>query len=275
MSIRDLIVYVTANPGAEVGAAMDLAQSHDAHLSALHVVDIPIPPIALEAGVSGAYIEAERQGLLEAAAKAQAQVSSASQKAGKDVEWRLTEGETVHRIAFQARYADMVVMGAAAGVDEPPFKRDLCERTVLETGKPVVIIPQGYSGTGFGRSVTVAWDGSREAARAVADAMPLLQKADRVSVIAVDPDREMGALGDLPGADICHHLARHGVNAEAQTTNSGSASIGETLLKWATGQDADLLVMGAYGHWRLRELVLGGVTRDVLRDPHIPIMMSH
>ena len=121
----------------------------------------------------------------------------------------------------------------------------------------------------------LAWDAGREAARAVSDAMPFLERAEQVTVMAVNPSSGEGDHGEEPGADIALHLARHGVKAEVHQTESPDISVGDELLSRIADDGSDMLVMGAYGHTRLRELVLGGVTRSILEQMTVPVLMSH
>jgi len=121
--------------------------------------------------------------------------------------------------------------------------------------------------------VLVAWNGSREATRAVHDALPLLRRAEKVTVLSIDPDED--AEPRLPGADVSLHLARHGVTAQAATIAGTDVAVGDLLLSYAADHDIDLIVMGAYGHTRLREVVLGGATRTLLRHMTVPVLMSH
>jgi nucleotide-binding universal stress UspA family protein len=124
--------------------------------------------------------------------------------------------------------------------------------------------------------VLVAWDGSHEAARAVHDALPLLVRAERgVSLVVVDPERLAGRTGDQPGADMAAHLARHGVRVEVATIPGAGLSVADVLLDRATDESADLIVMGGYGHARLREVVLGGTTRKILKQMTVPVLFSH
>ena len=127
-----------------------------------------------------------------------------------------------------------------------------------------------------GKRVLVAWDSSREAARAVNDSLPLLARADAVHVVSINPrGHKPGELDRLPGADICLQLARHGVKAEAQHLVATDIEVGDLLLSRAADMGADLLVMGAYGHSRWREIVLGGATRQILGEMTVPVIMSH
>ncbi|MBN8909554.1 MAG: universal stress protein, partial [Rhodospirillales bacterium] len=121
----------------------------------------------------------------------------------------------------------------------------------------------------------VAWNASREAARAVNDALPLLEGAKLVTVVAINPRQGIGGHGDVPAADIVLHLARHGVKAEAAHTVANDISDGEALLSYAADLGVDLIVAGAYGHSRAREMVFGGVTRTLLSEMTVPVFLSH
>ena len=121
----------------------------------------------------------------------------------------------------------------------------------------------------------VAWNGGREATRAVADALPLLARAKEVTVLVINPEDAPDTHGDVPGADIALHLARHGVNAVATRIHAGDMEAANIILSRAAETGIDLLVMGAYGHSRLRELVVGGVTRSILASMTMPVLMSH
>ena len=135
------------------------------------------------------------------------------------------------------------------------------------------MLPYIGAGERLGTRVMVAWDGGRQAARAVGDALPLLERAHSAVVLVINPRR--GAHGERPGADITLHLARHGVTVEAQHLEAEDLTVGDALLSRLADQDIDLLVMGAYGHSRLRELVPGGVTRQIFQQMTVPVFMSH
>jgi nucleotide-binding universal stress UspA family protein len=127
----------------------------------------------------------------------------------------------------------------------------------------------------IGRRALVAWNASREAARALNDAIPLLEDAENVTVLSVNPKRGIRGEGDLPAADIALHLARHGMKAEASYVVAEDIGVGDALLSRAADLGSDLIVMGGYGHSRLREIVLGGATRTVLRHMTVPVLLSH
>jgi nucleotide-binding universal stress UspA family protein len=148
---------------------------------------------------------------------------------------------------------------------------DLAEDVLVSSGRPLLMVPYIGAVDGIGERVIVAWNASREAARAVADAMPILDGAREVEVfIASDND-----IGDLPGADIAAHLARHGIDVTVYETPANNVSIGDALLNRASETGADMIVMGGYGRSRFREFVLGGVTRHMLQHMTVPVLMSH
>lgn len=272
MNIRDILLYVDAAPGPGVLAALALAQQHQAHLTALHVIDMPTAAVELEGGAR--VIEIQREAYEAAAQAAHKKTMDMARGAGIELEWRVDEGRTATRVGGHALACDLVVVGVASAERKGHFDHIMAEDLILECGKPVLTVPESYSGDPIGRFATIAWNSTRESARAVSDALPLLRKCERVSVVTVDAADLVYQVGEVPGADICRFLARHGVDAQAQTTDSGNKSTGEAIIEWAKGQGADLIVMGAYGHWRLRELVLGGATRDVLRNSAVPLLMS-
>ncbi|MBM3518925.1 MAG: universal stress protein [Alphaproteobacteria bacterium] len=175
-------------------------------------------------------------------------------------------------VSLHARYADLVLVGQSGGegetIDVGPA---LAEDVVMTCGRPVLTLPFAGHFPSIGKRPLVAWNGTREATRAVHDAMTILAKADLVTVLSVtepNPDH-------LPGAEICTHLARHGVKAESRHSVAGELGVGDVLLNAVADYGADLLVMGAYGHSRLRELVLGGPSRHLLNVMTCPVLMSH
>ena len=143
------------------------------------------------------------------------------------------------------------------------------------SGRPVLVVPDGHAATLPPKRVVIAWKPTRETSRAVADAMPLLQKADAVDVLVIDPAVGESAHGGEPGADIAAHLARHGLRVEVVTRPSMNFSVAYAVLEYARTVGADLVVAGGYGHSRLREALLGGTTRELLQTTHLPVLFSH
>jgi nucleotide-binding universal stress UspA family protein len=187
-------------------------------------------------------------------------------------EWHAAAGPAAPYIARRARAADLVILGqsipgAATGLDRP-------EDVILACGRPVLVVPYAGHFARCGENVLIAWNGSREAARAAQDALPLLAMAESVSVLVINPAEEADiALAE----DVVLHLARHGLRAKTEVVHREFevVDIAETILAKRAELGADLLVMGAYSHSRLRERLLGGVTHDILRKMSVPVLMAH
>jgi nucleotide-binding universal stress UspA family protein len=191
-------------------------------------------------------------------------------------EWRSASGYPAQEVAVHGRYADLIILGQL-DPDDPwsPLLHPRPEEVALMAGRPILVVPYAGAFERVGQRVLVGWDASREATRAVSDAMPLLTAAASVTVITVDAEQSGDGHGEIPGADIALHLARHGVVAKVERTTSAGIGVGNALLSWASDMEADLLVMGAYGHSRVRELLLGGATRTVLASATSPVLMAH
>jgi nucleotide-binding universal stress UspA family protein len=175
-------------------------------------------------------------------------------------------------VGVHAYYADLVVIARAEPAGQTARPPGLAESLVLTSGRPIIMFPPAATVSRV-RRILVGWNARRESIRAVADAMPLLVRAEAVEVLVVDHERAAGH-GQEPGADIAHHLARHGVHVEVRRLSSGGEEVGRLLLSQADAFGADLLVMGAYGHSYLSEWMFGGVTRTVLREAGLPVLMS-
>jgi nucleotide-binding universal stress UspA family protein len=178
-------------------------------------------------------------------------------------------GEQFGRIA---RRFDLSIVGQAEP-ETSAVEEIVAESALFESGRPVIIVPYIQKAPLKLDRVMLCWDGSRAAARAIADAMPLLHRAGRVEVVIVANER--GKQDEIEGADIGGHLARHGLNVEVKRTALGGIDVADVILSHAADASSDFIVMGGYGHSRLREFVLGGVTRSILRSMTVPVLMSH
>jgi nucleotide-binding universal stress UspA family protein len=276
MPLKDLLVYVSTDPAgtARVDVAARLAVYHDAHLTGLHVMEWASIPGYVQAQLPPDFLRMEGQRLREEAAAAERIYTSRARAVGARAEWRAIEGEIVDTVQLHARYADLAVVGQGVDLDGAPFALTLLpEELVLAVGRPVLVVPRYGTFPALGDHVLVAWNGSREATRAVNDALPILQRATKVTVVSVNP--QGAADRRVPSADITLHLARHGINATAAQTAAAEISIGDVLLSYAADLGADLIIAGAYGHSRLREMVLGGATHHLLQHMTVPVLFSH
>ncbi|MBX6747324.1 MAG: universal stress protein, partial [Acetobacteraceae bacterium] len=272
MQLKDILVHLDATEQARtrLRLAADLARQHDAHLTGLLVVDVMLPAIT-GADMGGGAMLAElleqmRQDALADAAKVEAAFREQLRRDGIAGEWRQVEGPTPEIVALHARYADLVMLGQEDPDAGLPTAGPVIEQALFNTGRPVLLVPYAGRFDTLGRNVLIGWNASREAARAVNDALPLIAQAETATVLAINPRRGLDGHGEEPGADIARHLARHGVKVKVEHTTATDVSDGEVLLNYAADLSADLLVIGGYGHSRFRELVLGGVTRTLLRQ---------
>ncbi|PWC54921.1 universal stress protein [Azospirillum sp. TSO22-1] len=278
MAFKDLLVVVDDTPAAaaRIDVAAQLAVKHDAHVTGLYVITGPLIPNFLDAQIPEAVRAAQRDLANELAAKAGTLFDSRMRRFGLTdrSEWRALRGLPGELVAVHGRYADLVVVGQI----DPKHDHDLPllhpQDLVFDCGRPLLVVP--YAGTfpTVGERVLVGWNASREAARAVGDALPLIATAQKVLVLAVNPKPGQLGLGDEPGADIARHLSRHG-RVQATHVTTDAVEPGDTMLNTVADESCDLVVMGAYGRSRLRERVLGGMTRYMLEHMTVPVLMSH
>ena len=261
-----------------VGAAVELAERFQSHMIGLSVA----PPVrVLPAGVPGTpdtlVIDERGQAYRRDNPEMKAAFEAAVQGRGISAEWCEEDAGNAAVVDVAARYAsgaDLVVVAQRDPRWPESRWADIGDRLAVEGGRPVLTVPNEGIHSQIGTTVVVAWDGRREATRAAFDALPLLQRAKAVKVLSLDPPSEGEAPHDFAATHLSAALARHGVTCEA-VEGTSDGNIGRTLLNCAIEHRADLLVMGCYGHSRLRELVLGGATRHILTHMTIPVFMSH
>jgi nucleotide-binding universal stress UspA family protein len=278
MAFKDILVHVdnSRQGRSRLKAAVQLAARHDAHLIGLYVMHLPEIPNYVRVQMTEDVLRLSRESALTDAATAEAMFEEAARPILAKCEWRCVEGKPLPTLALHARYADVAIVGQRDDSGEGFLSPDIPDQLVLSAGRPMLVIPCVGEYPVIGERVMVAWDASRLATRAANDALPILIGAKQVFVIAVNPSGEDGeGHGEIPSADICLHLARHGVNAEAQHVFADDLGVGEMLLSRAADEGCDLIVLGAWGHARWRELVLGGVTRHILTHMTLPALMSH
>jgi nucleotide-binding universal stress UspA family protein len=276
MSFKTILVQIDSGQRCKVRVevAIRLALQHDAHLVGLQALMPFEPPGYVMAEMGPAIVDAQRQVAVAEISRAEAEFTKQASTAGlRNVEWRSAIDDPVEAVTLHARYADLIVIGQADRADNANIPSDFPERVVLASGRPVLILPAVGSFPSIGKRILVAWNPSSEATRAVTDAIPLLRLADTVHVMAVNP--KAGEHGAVAGADVGLYLARHGVRVEVKTDHGAEIDVGNELLSRAADLDADLIVMGGYGHSRLKEWVLGGVTRTILESMTVPVLMSH
>ncbi|MGB8840776.1 MAG: universal stress protein [Aliidongia sp.] len=276
--IKDILVHVDATPAASLrlDLALMLAERTEAHVIGLYVDSFEQMLMYSDVYAVASLLDVVAEEAARDAAAARIRFDQAIAGRAITTEWRAVKGLTDRKIVEHVRYADLSVIGQ--NDPEAPTTGSLArvpDHVPLASGRPCLIVPHTPSPARFGDNILVAWNGSREAARAAGDAMPLLRAARQVTVVQVQ-----GAVGDpfannLDLLAFCAHLARHGIAVETRVEATDGRTAAEALLALGSEIAADLLVMGAYGHTRLRELVLGGVTRAILAQMTIPVLMSH
>jgi nucleotide-binding universal stress UspA family protein len=188
---------------------------------------------------------------------------------------RLVDEPSVDAVVRHGRTSDLILVGQAGGGEKDAMTSgSLPEQVVMHAGRPVLIVPRKGHSRGFGQNVLVGWDGTREAAMALRDSLPLLAGAANVVLLSVNKAGETGEASSFLVPQTLAWLQRHGVQAKAEQ-HTAAAGIADLLLSSAARIDADLIVMGGYGHARLREMVLGGVTREILERTSVPVLMAH
>ena len=276
MTIKDILVHVDTDSGADARLALaaQIADRNGAHVAGLHIkADIVLPMTESYGALPASFFEEQYRAIDERAESAKEKFEAAMRGGTASSEWRVAWGGPADVLRRQARYADLVIVGQK-NPDSPDAAGDVPDGVLLGTGRPTLIVPYVGPAKTFAKNVLIAWDDGAPATRALHDALPLLKNADQVIVAAVNAE-DTGDHGQIPCADICRHLARHGIKAEAVALYAKDIDVADVLLSRAFDRGCDLLVMGGYGHSRFREFVLGGVTDQMLKSMTIPVLMSH
>jgi nucleotide-binding universal stress UspA family protein len=280
MSFKSLLVFADDSDASakRVDNAIALAAQLGGHLTAIAVAEQPAYYYGIGTEVA-ADVYAEDVERAKAMAK---RVADAAEKqlvqGGHDGEARSATGTLaiVAEIAARhARYADLAFVGQPFESPQQALMTKVFEGVLFDSGRPFVMLPRDWPGADFGKHIMIAWAPRREAARAVADAMPLIETAETVHVAMVDPNIGEDAYGEEPGADLARALAQHDIPVTVDSLPSAGQNVAGRLLTHASECGADMIVMGGYGHWRLRETLFGGVTREIVRDTALPLLLAH
>ena len=276
-----LPMTATSTDGPALDAGVLLTRALEAHLAVLETVNLPMfMPAPWGGVVPDALLQETYAPLRERGAANVAALRARLASEGIAHEARLAESlfaEPPQVAALHARHADLAVIGGPAGLapDDAAAVRRLFAGLLFEAGRPVLVIPPHHPCQWPAAHAVIAWQPTREATRALHDALPLLARASSVDLLMVDPEPRTSGHGELPGADIGTHLARHGLKVNVVERKRGRDSVATTLLRHAAETDAGLLVAGGFGHSRLREWMLGGTTDGLLEAMHLPVLFSH
>lgn len=276
MSIRNILVAYNGTETADraVHLAATIAGRRDAHLTAIFAHTIPATHVQLEFYVPAASLDVMEQHERETEANVKEKFSALIEQVDPTLrtDFLAVRGFPNDALAEYARTYDLIVVGQPTGEAGSQYFEPNPDVIALQSGRPVLVAPRGSDQMLLSRDAVVAWDGRRAAARALSDAMGILEGEDKVTVLHVGRD---DAAVRAPGRDVMQYLSRHGIHANLSVQPPGSLPISDIILNACAESGAGLLVMGAYEHSRFSEMLLGGVTREVVQRAHVPILMSH
>ena len=274
--IKDIVVNLGLGARDPAGDfAISVADTFKSYVLGVAFAYEPIIPGSVMGGIPAEFIETQRAESDKKARAAVTRFEQAAARAGISAESRIISASisgAADQLGRLGRRFDLVVIG------QPERERAVPDEVVnegvlFESGRPVIFVPFiQKAGLKLDR-VMVCWDGSRAAARAIADAMPFLQKAKQVEIVMVSGAKPKN--DEIAGVDLGQHLARHGLKVDVKRITSPEIDVASTILSYAADSSADLIVMGGYGHSRLREFILGGVTRGLFESMTVPALMSH
>ena len=274
MAIKDLLAVVDTGAKDEqfLRDAIAFAEFHGASLGFVVLADLSAESYGIEAGITYSFLDDFTRGV---EAKQQ-RIADLARSASVNVRTIPDEVAVVFaKTAVYARYADLVLFGPAEAYAQPVVRRETIESVLFGTGRPLLVLPHGHVPQPLSH-VALGWNASREATRALRDAAWLAEPGAKTDVIVLDGKPSLQGHGAEPGADIARHLSRHGFEAEVVAISAGERRHSEALLRAAQERGAQMLALGAYGHSRLRQMILGGVTRDLLDgSTPMPLLFSH
>lgn len=278
MSYRDIVVHLTLDPrnAVRIQLAIGLARRFGARVSGLYTVPPPNVPYYMGEYIPTELIQKQMDEAQKASVTAHAEFMRICGEAGIEHRWLSSELAPVEALLMRVRASDIAVVGQPdpnpADPASIPYGTDvLPHELALQAGRPVLAVPHDGTVAEIGRRILVAWNGKREATRALHDAMPLLRSAETVHLLTVGPERR----GRTQMVEITEHLLRHGLRLETAVIDPAGQKVGAALMAEAQARHADLVVMGAFGHSRLREMVFGGVTETILSGMSLPVLLSN
>lgn len=275
--IKDVVVNLTGGHPQDFAFdyAISVAAAFGAHIAGIGFIYEPVIPGSMLGGIPTDLIEVQREENSRAAKEAIARFETAAKAAGVSAETRTVDASVAGAADLFGRIArrfDIAVVGQARR-EQGASEELLIEGALFGSGRPVIIVPYIQKQGLKLERIIVCWDGSRPAARAIADAMPLLRRAKAIEIVVVTGERDKS--GEITGTNMRRHLARHGINVDIKRITGAGADVPNTILSHAADSATDFMVLGGYGHSRLREFILGGVTRSILRTMTVPVLMSH
>ncbi|XYK82387.1 MAG: universal stress protein [Labrenzia sp.] len=277
MPIKDILTVLDLagdQPAAKY--ALEFGRVHDAHVTGLAVSFEPVVPAFAAAPMPVDYLQAAHDQAIAAAKDAKDQFDEFARLAGVKNESRLAEiltGGPLDNVLAHCRPTDLVVIGQSNPDKPEPMRELLIETILFESGVPVLLVPYIGSKSFEPNNVLVGWDGSSTATRAIHASIPVLEKADKVTVLVIE--KKANSEAGQPGAEVANYLARHNMNVTIDVVSNPQTGVADTVLNYVTDNNNDLVVMGGYGHSRMREFLFGGATREILEAMTVPVLMAH
>jgi len=279
MSLGNILISLndTENLGALLETGCALALKHDAHLIGVFVIPaVEIYPV-YEGIAMAEIVGGQHQKYKDMAEDIRKQFERALEKNLISGEWRELDSSRstiADEFIDHARTVDLVMVPLVDKDEDCGVEQDFAERVIMETGRPVILLPRQKSFPVIGEKVLIGWNRAQQAARASFDSMALLSDASEVNLVWVDPQKQRSLSGNIPGVELAKTFAHHNIKVSAEAMPTADVNAGEALLTRALDLDSDLLVMGAYGHSRMREFIFGGATQYVLNNMTLPVLMS-
>jgi nucleotide-binding universal stress UspA family protein len=278
MTYKTILVHCDSGELApkRLAIAADLAKIHDAKLVVLHArPPFEMPMLSGDEYSLPMLIEAHNDQVEREETMSHAYFCKTMNGRTVQAEWRALDGRPEDVLTLNARYADLIVVGQSDPENPPSTPGNLPESVAMASGRPTLVVPHDGLAKAIGKNVMLCWNASRESARAASDALPFLKAAQNVIVLVIEPTISPDGHGAEPGADVAMWLAKHGVKVTVQREAAPDADVGKVICSRAADHDIDLIVMGVYGHSRVREWVMGGASRSMLSTMTVPVLMSH
>lgn len=277
MPIKDVLTILDL-AGDQLAAkyALEFGRIHDAHVTGLAVSFEPVVPAFAAAPMPVDYMQAAHEQAIAAANEAKKDFDELARLAATKSESRIAEiltGGPLENVLVHCRPTDLVVIGQSNPDRPEPMRELLIETVLFESGVPVMLVPYIGSTAFQPKNILVGWDGSSTATRAIHAALPVLEKAEQITVLVIE--KRASKDEGQPGADVANYLARHNMNVTVEVVVNPQASVADTVLNQVSDKGNDLVVMGGYGHSRMREFLFGGATREILEAMTVPVLMAH
>jgi nucleotide-binding universal stress UspA family protein len=279
MEFKNILIHLDHSSGCRnrLEAAFDLARNFDAKITGLFVVPDYVVPSYVEAQISVDVITEVTEKALARARDHLADYQKLAEEAGVSMEGHVLEGQLIPILREHSKYSDLLVLGQDQPEDLDNASYGLADSLLFDGACACMVVPHSGKLKPLGKSILLTWNASRESARALREAMPLLSRAETVVMLSSEPDDGDSSMarGHPHAQELAGFLESHGITAISSGISDPDISTTDAIIGQAAEMNADLIVMGAYGHARLREIILGGVTRDLLKQAPVPLLLAH